>query len=85
MEGFMAIKLINLGFNNVVALERVVAVLNSQSLPSKRLREEAIRKNKLIDATNGRKMRTVLVTDSDHVVLSSLQPETIIQRIKEEK
>jgi regulator of extracellular matrix RemA (YlzA/DUF370 family) len=81
----MAIKLINLGFNNVVALERVVAVLNSQSLPSKRLREEAIRKNKLIDATNGRKMRTVLVTDSDHVVLSSLQPETIIQRIKEEK
>lgn len=81
----MAIKLINLGFNNVVALERVVAVLNSQSLPSKRLREEAIRKNKLIDATNGRKMRAVLVTDSDHVVLSSLQPETIIQRIKEEK
>ncbi len=81
----MAIKLINLGFNNVIALERLVAVLNSQSLPSKRLREEAIRKNKLIDATNGRKMRTVLVTDSDHVVLSSLQPETIIQRIKEEK
>lgn len=81
----MAIKLINLGFNNVLALERLVAVLNSQSLPSKRLREEAIRKNKLIDATNGRKMRTILVTDSDHVVLSSLQPETIIQRIKEEK
>lgn len=81
----MGIKLVNLGFNNVVVLEKVVAVLNAQSLPSKRLREEAIRKNKLIDATNGRKMRTVLVTDSDHVVLSSLQAETIIERLKEDK
>ncbi len=81
----MGIKLLNLGFNNVVALDRVVSVLNSQSLPSRRLREEAIRKNKLIDATNGRKTRAILITDSDHVVLSSLQPETIIQRIKEDK
>ncbi|MBM3254391.1 MAG: DUF370 domain-containing protein [Candidatus Omnitrophica bacterium] len=81
----MAIKLINLGFNNVIVSERIVAVLNSQSLPSKRLREEAIRKNKLVDATNGRKTRTILVTDSDHIVLSSLQPETVIQRIKEDK
>lgn len=78
----MAIKLINLGFNNTVMLDRVVCVVNSDAAPIKRLREEARRRNKLIDATNGRRTRTIIVTNSDHIILSSIQPETIIQRIE---
>ncbi len=74
--------LINIGFNNVVVLKRVVCVTSPDAAPIKRLKEEARKSNKLIDATNGRKTRAVIITDSDHVVLSSLQPETISQRIE---
>ena len=66
-----------------MAAERVVAVVAADPSPIKRLREEALRHRKLIDATNGRRTRTVIITDSDHVVLSSLQPETVLQRLTE--
>ncbi len=77
--------LLNVGFNNAIALERVVAVVSADPSPIKRLREAASRHQKLIDATNGRRTRTVIVTDSDHIVLSSLQPETVVQRVLELK
>ena len=73
--------LLNVGFDNAVSAERVVAILSADPAPIKRLREAANRHQKLIDATNGRRTRTVIVTDSDHVVLSSLQPETVAQRL----
>jgi len=72
---------LNVGFDNAVAVERVIAVVSAEPSPIKRLREAANRRQKLIDATNGRKTRTVIVTDSDHVVLSSLQPETVVERM----
>lgn len=72
---------LNVGFDNAVAIERIVAIVSADPSPIKRLREAANRHQKLIDATNGRRTRTVIVTDSDHVVLSSLQPETVTQRL----
>ena len=77
--------LVNIGFDNAVSAERVVAILSADPAPIKRLREEASQQRKLVDATNGRKTRTVIVTDSDHVVLSSLQPDTLAQRFIELK
>ena len=76
-------RVINVGFNNIVLRDRVVAVVAPDAAPVKRMREEARRNRKLIDATNGRRTRAVIVTDSDHVILSSAQPETIAQRIGE--
>ncbi|MBI4846050.1 MAG: DUF370 domain-containing protein [Candidatus Omnitrophica bacterium] len=73
--------LLNIGFNNSVALNKIVAVVSPDAAPVKRLREEARRQNKLIDATSGRRTRAVIITTSDHVVLSSIQPETVAQRI----
>lgn len=80
-----ALTLLNVGFDNAVAAERIVAVVAAEPSPIKRLREAADRHQKLIDATNGRRTRTVIITDSDHVVLSSLQPETVAQRLMELK
>ena len=74
---------VNVGFDNIVAAHRIVAVVSADPSPIKRLRESADRHQKLIDATNGRKTRAVLITDSDHVVLSSLHPETVAQRLLE--
>ncbi len=76
-------RVVNVGFNNVVLRDRVVAVVAPDAAPIKRMREEARRNRKLIDATNGRRTRAVIITDSDHVILSSAQPETIAQRIGE--
>jgi len=75
--------LVNIGYNNVVVLNRIVSVVNADAAPVKRLKEEARRQNKLIDATNGRRTRAVIITDSDHVILSSIQPETVTQRIED--
>lgn len=75
--------LVNIGFNNVVVFNRIVSVVSADAAPVKRLKEEARRQNKLIDATNGRRTRAVIITDSDHIVLSSLQPETLAQRIED--
>lgn len=78
-----ASEFLNVGFNNIVSVGRIIAVVSADPSPIKRLREAATRHQKLIDATNGRRMRTVIITDSDHVVLSSLQPETVAQRLTE--
>ena len=77
--------LLNVGFDNAVSADRIVAILSADTAPMKRLREAAERAHKLVDATNGRRTRTVIVADSDHVVLSSLQPETVAQRFHELK
>ncbi len=73
--------LVNIGFGNVVSARRVIAVVGPGSLPIKKMREEAKGRGKLIDATEGRKTRSILVTDSDHVVLSALAVETVAQRV----
>lgn len=76
-------KLLNVGYGNVVVAARVVAVIGPNAAPIRRLREEAKERGKLVDATQGRKTRSVIVTDSDHVVLSAVQAETIAQRLGE--
>ncbi len=74
-------RLINIGFGNVVASHRVVAVLMPNSAPGKRLREEARKHNQLLDATHGRKTRSIIIMDSNHVILSAVHVETISQRL----
>jgi hypothetical protein len=76
---------VNIGFGNVVAASRVIAVVSPGSSPMKRLREEAKNRGKLIDATEGRRTRSIIITDSDHVILSAQQTETIVQRFIEGK
>ncbi len=78
-------KLINIGFGNVVVASRIVAVVAPSSAPMKRLKEEARQNKKLIDATQGRKTRAVIITDSDHVILSAVQPTTVAQRFLAEE
>jgi regulator of extracellular matrix RemA (YlzA/DUF370 family) len=73
--------LLNLGYGNLVAAARVVAVVNAQSAPMRRLRDDATARGKLIDATQGRRTRSIVVTDSDHVVLSAINPETLAARL----
>ncbi len=77
--------LINIGFGNVVSASRVIAVVSPGSSPIKRMREESAERGKLIDATQGRKTRAIIITDSDHIILSALQVETITQRFLTEK
>ena len=74
------INLINIGFGNIVSAARVVSIVAPGSSPIKRLRDEAGERGKLIDATQGRKTRAIIITDSDHIILSALQVETITQR-----
>ena len=74
-------KLINIGFGNMVNADRVVAVVSPESAPIKRIIHEAEEKGILINATYGRRTRAVLVTDSEHVILSSIQPETVAGRM----
>ena len=73
-------RLLNIGFGNVVAEEKVIAVINSDTAPMRRYREEARQAGNLVDATQGRKTRSVIITDSNHVILSAIQAETISQR-----
>ncbi len=77
--------LVNIGFGNVISAGRVVAVVNPGSSPIKKLREDARERGKLIDATEGKKVRSIIITDSDHVILSAIQVETIAQRISGQK
>jgi regulator of extracellular matrix RemA (YlzA/DUF370 family) len=74
--------LVHIGFGNMVAADRVIAIINSSSAPLRRLREEARAAGLLVDATQGRKTRAVLIMDSKHVVTSALQPETISARFE---
>jgi regulator of extracellular matrix RemA (YlzA/DUF370 family) len=76
----MTQKLVNVGFGNSVVSRRVVAIISPNAAPIKRLRDEAREDKRLIDATQGRKTRSVIITDSNHVVLSAIQSETIAQR-----
>ena len=73
-------RMINIGFGNIVSEDRVIAVISPESAPIKRVINDARDGNKLIDATYGRKTRAVIVMDSNHVVLSAIQPETVAQR-----
>lgn len=77
--------LVNIGFGNVVSAARVIAVVSPGSAPLKRLREEARDRGKLIDATQGRRTRAIIITDSDHVILSAIQAETVTQRFSESR
>ena len=77
----METNLINIGFGNAVVAERVIAVITPQSASGKRIREEARENSLLIDATHGRKTRAIIVMDSNHVVLSAMQPETLAGRL----
>jgi extracellular matrix regulatory protein A len=72
--------LVSVGFKNSVAADKVVAVVSADAAPIKRLKDTAKKENRLIDATNGRRTSSVLITVSNHVILSSAQPETIMQR-----
>ena len=76
-KSIKGLSLINIGFGNVVSASRIIAVIIPGSSPMKRLREEAEGKGKLIDATQGRKTRSLIITDNDHIILSSLHVETI--------
>jgi len=75
------LRLLNIGYGNLVAAARVVAIVSPGSAPMKRLRDDAAQRGKLVDATQGRRTRSILVTDSDHVVLSAVNPETIAARL----
>ena len=77
----MDIKLINIGFGNVVAANRIIAIISPESAPIKRIIQEARDKGLLIDATYGRRTRAVVVTDSGHIILSAVQPETVANRL----
>jgi regulator of extracellular matrix RemA (YlzA/DUF370 family) len=74
--------LLNIGFGNVVASDKVVAIITPGSAPVKRLKDHARDTGKLVDATQGRRTRAVIVTDSDHVILSAVAAETITQRLE---
>ncbi len=75
--------LVHIGFGNMIVAERIVAIIQPASSPVKRLKEEAREAGRLIDATKGRKTRAIIVTDSNHILLSAIQPETIVNRISE--
>jgi len=77
-------KLINIGFGNIVFANRVIAMVSPESAPIKRTIQEARDKGNLIDATQGRRTRAVIIMDSEHIVLSALQPETIAGRLDKE-
>ena len=74
-------KLINIGFGNMVSANRLIAIVSPESAPIKRIIREAGERGSLIDATYGRRTRAVIIMDSDHVVLSALQPETVANRL----
>lgn len=77
----MSIKLINIGFGNIVSANRIIAIVSPESAPIKRIIQEARDRGMLIDATYGRRTRAVVVTDSDHIILSAVQPETVAHRL----
>lgn len=79
----MTAKLLNLGFGNSVAARRVLAIVNPNSSPMKRLREDARQAGRLIDATQGRRTRSIIITDSGHVILSAIQTETMSNRFEQ--
>ena len=77
----MGIKLINIGFGNIVSANRIISIVNPDSAPIKRLVQEAKDSKMAVDATSGRRTRAVIITDSDHIILSAVQPETVAHRL----
>ena len=78
-------KFINIGFGNMISAGRLIAIVSPDSAPIKRMVQEARERGVLIDASYGRRTRAVLVMDNDHLVLSALQPETVANRLEDEK
>ena len=76
-------KLINIGFGNMVSAARIIAIVSPESAPIKRIISDSREKGQLVDATYGRRTRAVIITDSGHVVLSAIQPETVASRLGE--
>lgn len=76
-------KLINIGFGNIVSASRLIAIVSPESAPIKRMIQDAKERGTLIDATYGRRTRAVIVMDSDHVILSAVQPETVANRLND--
>ncbi|MGB3615220.1 MAG: DUF370 domain-containing protein [Elainellaceae cyanobacterium] len=81
----MDIKLINIGFGNIVSANRVIAIVSPESAPIKRIISDARERGELVDATYGRRTRAVIITDSGHIVLSAIQPETVAHRFVGQK
>lgn len=80
----MSGKLINIGFGNTIVSERIVAIVSPASAPMKRLKDEAREADRLIDATQGRRTRSIIITDSNHVILSAVQADTMAQRFNDD-
>lgn len=78
-------KLINIGFGNMVSASRLIAIVSPESAPIKRIIQDARDRGMLIDATYGRRTRAVIMMDSDHVVLSAIQPETVANRLDDDQ
>ena len=78
----MAIELVHIGFNNIIAMNRVIAIASPNSAPTKRLIQEGRNKGLLVDMTNGRRTKAVIITDSGHIILAALAPETIAGRLQ---
>lgn len=77
----MDIRLVNIGFGNIVSGNRIIAIVSPESAPIKRVVNQARERGMLIDATYGRRTRAVIIMDSDHVILSAVQPETVANRL----
>lgn len=77
-------KFINIGFGNIVSAHRLIAIVSPESAPIKRIIQDARDAGKLIDATYGRRTRAVIIMDSEHVILSAVQPETVASRLDKE-
>lgn len=77
----MGFRMVNIGFGNIVSADRLIAIVSPESAPIKRIIQEARESGRLIDATCGRRTRAVVITDSDHIILSAIQPETVANRL----
>lgn len=77
----MSVRLVNIGFGSIVAANRIVSIVSPESAPIKRMIQEARDRERLIDATFGRRTRAVIICDSDHVILAAVQPETVAHRL----
>lgn len=77
----MPIQLLNIGFGNIVSANRIISIVSPESAPIKRMIQDARERDTLIDATYGRRTRAVIIMDSEHVILSAVQPETVAQRL----
>ena len=83
-SGVLKMKLINIGFGNIISANRLVAIVSPESAPIKRIIQDARDRGMLVDATYGRRTRAVIIMDSDHIILSAVQPSTVAHRLDED-